>query len=327
MFDRKVSQRFRLAGVGLLVAMAAVATGMRAEASANPIASLSAELTAAATQSTIPSNVDPPLATWTQAGLQASFSYPSHCFADRSVTSVPVNSCWFGNRSARRTIVLLGDSQAYQWLPDFDVWGKAANWKVLVLDKASCRPWPSSRYLWSDHASTFPQCASFNAWADATINKLKPTAVVVSGMIGNLGYSTLESSSDIVRGMQQLKHALSPSRSRFIVLQNIPWFWGVPSSPSCLLLHPSHVDLCAQHRDIEVNQFNVNEVDMASAITQLTSLKIAAVVDVQDLVCAPTSCPMLSRSRLIYQDDAHITRQWALHVEPAFAELMATTLG
>jgi hypothetical protein len=226
--------------------------------------------------------------------------------------------------SAKRVVAVIGDSQAFQWLPALHVWGRRAHWKILVLTKASCRPWPSSAYFYL--GQPFPECPAFNSWADAELNVLKPKATFVSAELGQTSPSTLESQAQIVTGMRAVKSKLASSHTRLIMFQNIPWFWNLPASPQCLVANSAHVSTCALPRSKSVTGPNVIEEPMRDAVMEIGSERIAKILPVDDLVCGPVKCPMLSGPLLMYIDDAHLTRLWVNHVEPAMAEMLVNPM-
>ncbi len=65
--------------------------------------------------------------------------------------------------------MVTGDSQAWMWTPAFDKWGSASGWKVIVLTKGSCQPWPDPQQEFVD-GSTFPACATFQSKVTKYIN-------------------------------------------------------------------------------------------------------------------------------------------------------------
>jgi hypothetical protein len=307
-----------------------LSTGAGALNSHSAQSALTSELASASTQTTIPSDVQPPVSQWS-SGLQSYFSYLTTpkgraCFAMQDQTSLSTPACTWGDQKATRVAALIGDSQAFQWLPALDTWGQAARWKILVLAKATCRPWPSPTYLWSDHVTPYPQCPKFDVWVDRTLDRLKPKATFVAAEIGALSTTSVESRSQIVNGVAALKKALARSRTRLIMLQNTPWFWNAPASPGCLTNNPNDVSACAQPRSNSPSGPNVIEEPMRGAVAEIGSRGIAKILPVDSLVCAPVSCPTLSGPLLMYIDDAHLSNLWVNHVEPALAEMLVKPL-
>jgi hypothetical protein len=307
-----------------------LSTGAGALNARSAQSALTSELVAAGSQTTIPADVQPPVSQWSTS-LQPYFSYITTpkgraCFAMQGQTSLNAAACTWGDHKATRVAALIGDSQAYQWLPALDTWGQAAHWRILVLAKATCRPWPSSTYLWSDHATPYPQCSKFDGWVDKTLDRLKPKATFVAAEIGALSTTSVESRSQIVNGVAALRRALARSHTRLIMLQNTPWFWNAPASPGCLANNPSDVSACAEPRANSQGGPNVIEEPMRDAVAEIGSKGIAKILPVDNLVCGPASCPTLSGPLLMYIDDAHLSNLWVNHVEPAFAEMLVKPL-
>jgi peptidoglycan/LPS O-acetylase OafA/YrhL len=88
--------------------------------------------------------------------------------------------CEYGDLSSDETIVLYGDSHAAQWLPALDLIGKKRGVKVISLTKSSC---PSAEVI-KELSSQYDvdDCQAFRDSSVARINKLKPLAVILSGM-------------------------------------------------------------------------------------------------------------------------------------------------
>jgi hypothetical protein len=299
-------------------------------ASVDPIQQIQNELIAAKSQTTIPSNVDPPLASWS-SNVGKYFSYSSTskgrtCFADFSVVKVNLNKCVYGASATKRTIVLAGDSQAFQWLPALSKWAKLANYKVVVVTKVDCRIWPLSIYLLGDHTSPYPQCPIWRKWAIAQILALRPAAVVIAGETSVLSATQLESTSQIVSEVSVLAKELAPAKTHLIMMQNIPWFWGLPASPACLVIHLQSVNSCGQRRSQELNEWNVIQTGMYSAVIQAQSRGLTETLPVDNLVCSPDFCPTIAGSTLMYIDDAHLTRLWTLQVSAAYGEMLKPLL-
>jgi len=299
-------------------------------ASGTAVSAIQTELTASVTQNAIPPSIQPPISAW--SNLKTYFSYQNSaagakCLQAVEVVSFDLRTCTYGDVKAARVTYLIGDSQAYQWLPAVDAWGRSQKRKVIVLTKISCRPWPSATYLLWDHKSAYPQCRSFNTWVGTQVVKNRPGLVLFTGETGARSLTTLESTNDIVSAVTTLSHSLSAAKSRLVMIQNIPWFWGLPASPACLTSHLTQASICAQPRVAPPYTYSLLETYMTAAVSQIQANKIAFVLPVDDLMCSATMCPTVSRSILLYIDGSHITRAWAQHVTPAFSEMMNGLVG
>jgi peptidoglycan/LPS O-acetylase OafA/YrhL len=100
------------------------------------------------------------------------------CHIHRGQTISP--RCEYGDLTSEETIVLYGDSHAAQWLPALDIIGKKRGIKIVSLTKSAC---PSSEVV-KELSSQYDveDCQAFRNSSVARINKIKPLAVILTGM-------------------------------------------------------------------------------------------------------------------------------------------------
>ena len=88
--------------------------------------------------------------------------------------------CEYGDLTSDETIVLYGDSHAAQWFPALDLIGKRRGIKIVSLTKSAC---PSAEVI-KELSSQYDvkDCQAFRDSSVARINKIKPLAVILTGM-------------------------------------------------------------------------------------------------------------------------------------------------
>lgn len=88
--------------------------------------------------------------------------------------------CEYGDLTSDQTIVLYGDSHAAQWFPALDLLGKKRGIKIVSLTKSAC---PSAEVI-KELSSQYDvkDCQTFRDSSVARINKIKPLAVILTGM-------------------------------------------------------------------------------------------------------------------------------------------------
>jgi len=88
--------------------------------------------------------------------------------------------CEYGDTSSKETIVLYGDSHAAQWFPALDLIGKKRGIKIVSLTKSAC---PSAEVI-KELSSQYDvkDCQAFRDSSIARIKKIKPLAVILTGM-------------------------------------------------------------------------------------------------------------------------------------------------
>jgi peptidoglycan/LPS O-acetylase OafA/YrhL len=103
--------------------------------------------------------------------------YDDNCHVNNGETISP--ECTYGERGAKRKIVLFGDSHAAQWFPALEQLANENNFELISLTKSAC-PGPAVEKV---DSGEYKNSDCF-AWRDnslARIAKLKPYAVIFSG--------------------------------------------------------------------------------------------------------------------------------------------------
>ena len=103
--------------------------------------------------------------------------YDDSCHVNNGETVSP--ECTYGDRGAKRKIVLFGDSHAAQWFPALERLANENNFELISLTKSAC-PGPAVEKVDSGEYKN----ADCFAWRDNSLEriaKLKPYAVIFSG--------------------------------------------------------------------------------------------------------------------------------------------------
>lgn len=299
--------------VATSIAMSALAL-VAAPTSAGPapsLAGLEAALAAAPGEKVLPPTTDPPLQqAWTGVDT-AELDGQKGCgnVGGDSADIASEVPCTFGDRTATRAIVVVGDSMAGAWIPTFDVWGQAAHWKIVRLVKDGCPPWTTVV-----HGAN---CIAFRSFEVRTINALRPKAVFAVGL-QDRGQVTMETTRPAVvaASIEGFAEEVRPSRARVLVPENTPWFFGIGSPLQCLAANPTRVKVC--NRDARTK---VVESAMLQGIALAAAAHLVVDVPVDRLFCSATDCPVLVGDHLVYSDDHHFTMVWAVYISKACAAI------
>jgi peptidoglycan/LPS O-acetylase OafA/YrhL len=103
--------------------------------------------------------------------------YDDDCHVNNGETVSP--ECTYGERGAKRKIVLFGDSHAAQWFPALEQLANENNFELISLTKSAC-PGPAVEKV---DSGEYKNSDCF-AWRDNSLEriaKLKPYAVIFSG--------------------------------------------------------------------------------------------------------------------------------------------------
>jgi peptidoglycan/LPS O-acetylase OafA/YrhL len=103
--------------------------------------------------------------------------YDDNCHVNNGQTVSP--ECTYGDRGAKKKIVLFGDSHAAQWFPALERLANENNFELISLTKSAC-PGPAVEKVDSGEYKN----ADCSAWRDNSferISELNPYAVIFSG--------------------------------------------------------------------------------------------------------------------------------------------------
>jgi hypothetical protein len=312
-----------LLGLGSFVLTQSVANA----GTPTPLNKIQAELSASARLTSLPTHVIPPGNQWEDLwkndfGAIATGGERSTCWNyTQSSSSLP--TCVFGDPKATRTLVLTGDSQAYMWEPAFDEWGKSNSWRVIVLTKGACQPWPDSHQEFINN-SAFPTCGTFQTKVRKYINTTHPSLVVAAGLMPTVPNPSIPLA---ITDVANFVTSIAPSGARVLIVAPSPSFYtydsvahSTLSAPTCLTLHPQQLLDC---NGIPLRLLTNYFMDIAINKSPLPDK--SHLLNLTQLLCN-TKCPMIADGILIYIEPNHISYDWAVHVSSALGQILAPLL-
>jgi SGNH domain (fused to AT3 domains) len=231
------------------------------------------------------------------------------------VSTEDVPACTFGDKASATTIVLTGDSRAQMWFDALDIVAKAEKVKLVLLAKAGC-PAPLATYEEKNAAGitasiAWTACSDWHKFAIRTIDRLKPTVVLISAeqtlsLASPIHTATpAETQADMIAYLKTI-----PPTSKAVVLGGFPE--PGPLSPTlCLSREPSAIHSC----DFTPYSYVVanNAADRAAATAER-----AGFIDQTPWLCAAT-CPPIIDGIIPYTIDGY-------HLDTAYTEYLAGAL-
>ena len=291
-----------------------------------PLAQVKALLTNGVQATKSPGVMIPPVSSWASSSLQTG---PTNlCWTHvKSATTTP--ACVFGSTSSTKVVVLVGDSQLWMWVPGFDLWAKNKNLKLVVFAKGSCPPWIDSQQTYFDN-SPFPECRQYQKWANAAINALHPKLIIAAGLepMWPKSFCTQCTPTQIdaifKNDIQSFVNAVTPSHARIAMLAPSPSFYygaGI-QAPSCVAQNLNNLHACNAKKIAQLGSYK-----WSLSYSVLAIPKGIYWVDIQQLLCVNGICPMTAGPYLVYKDNDHITREWAIKSAPALTPLLAAAIA
>ena len=280
------------------------AKGARAPTAANrALPAVAAAVAAAKHGDRIPAALSPPIGSL----LDASYSWPSHCSAHDGETSS--NLCHLGLTSARRSMVVFGDSHAEMWMPAILTMAQRDGWSVIPLSKSAC-----TSQKWND-GHDWRECHDWYRWAVGQAQALRPDVMLVSGCCGWFQGDVAESAKT---AFFSLAAAMKPyTKSVVLVGDNV----GIGRQPlDCLLSRGATMAKCTTSWPSD--RFSLNH-DLAI----LSKKHGIGFVDTSGWFCSDNRCPMVVDNTIVYVDTAHITDDYAQALAGPFRAAFRTAVG
>jgi len=238
----------------------------------------------------------------------------------------PLASCSYGDLKSTKLMVLTGDSQSAMWAPGFDVVGKALGYRVVLLGKSACSAWYTD-VAWVD-GSSFPACALWRKNVATYINTIHPLFVFPVGAVGVMAKGNASvhggaTTAEIKVGGTDFISAVAPSKSRIVIISNIPWLasWVTPTAPNqCLLFHSKTPSACNVAKSAAIDS------QMFPALKEIATVNKLKFVDISQLSCTATTCVTAVGSHIVYLDGVHYQRDFVTYVATALQQLIQPAL-
>ncbi|GGR59946.1 peptidoglycan/LPS O-acetylase OafA/YrhL [Nocardioides luteus] len=237
-------------------------------------------------------------------------SYPD-CWANYGDTRV--SDCELGEKDAKKTVAVVGDSHAGMWLSAFDDLGRERGFRVVPVVKVGCAPYPVQH---RGKKMTQAECDEFRDWSADRLERLDPD-VIVSTARGQLfmpktweGMDRDEQWSEAVRSTAESYREIT---RRVVVLGDVP---PVDQAPADCLSDPdADQGSCLSDPDSRETSSN--------ALTEKALDGTGArYVDTQRFVCVEDRCPLVVGERVTYYDVSHLTESWVRHVAPRLGAIL-----
>lgn len=218
--------------------------------------------------------------------------------------------CVYGNPTAPKTVVVLGDSMAISYVPGIRAALEPQGYKVVLYTVQQC-PAETVTVLKGDK-SPHPMCDEFRQWALDSIKDLKPDLVVMTSNHGAPmadGAKGTALTAEWAAGARATFQTLSGSVRKMVLLTPPP---GGKSLDACAT-RASKPEDCVTGTDAD------DERTIAAIKTEATAAKVT-LVDATPWFCIAGRCPSFVGTTPVYADGGHLTAVYSTSLAPLMAE-------
>ncbi|MFZ4895667.1 acyltransferase family protein [Plantibacter sp. Mn2098] len=264
---------------------------------------------------------------------------PERCIAGTRDDSFDVCAYGAAQKDAVRTVALVGDSHAEQWLPAMSAVATAERWRVIVMTKSSC---PFSDAVRTEPGMSAAVQSTMNdscrRWNDETMRYLAAHREITTVLVAARGRNPVvpgpgETWRQTAEGAYLDRWAQVPSSVRHIVvLRDTPRM--TDSTLACVrdAAHPAADCARARRAALEDDP----QFDAALRATKATAVAPGKPVigtdrvtplDLSDLFCAAATCAPVVGGVLVYRDSHHLTWVYAATTAPTLANRLDAILS
>ena len=240
------------------------------------------------------------------------------CQVDHAATE-PV-ACTFGDPDGARTIALVGDSKAMQWLPALEAVAAERGWRIITWGKSACAFAAAPA---AEAGVAYPEC---DAWNEAVVRSLDqevPDVVVTSGVARSAWAGEATDRGLLVQGYAD--------RWRWLTDRGVPVV-VVGDSP----LSPDDLDICAARNPRELGRCTfaaqpavagsglpVQQDAVALVVADPSpEARAGSAVELLDLtpwICPGGQCPVVIGHVAVHRAGDHVTATYASTLAPQLA--------
>ncbi|WP_285248822.1 acyltransferase family protein [Pseudarthrobacter sp. efr-133-R2A-89] len=215
--------------------------------------------------------------------------------------------CVYGAPDSTRSMVVVGDSHAAQYVDPMVLAGKQAGWQIHAMVRNGC---PFSAVPPADETTVYSNCSAQNQVSLRRILDLRPDLVVIAGMVPR-GYEEAlhwrwDTPDALVKGYVDLMKPLRNEGLRVAVILDNPY--PAFSVPDCVQRRSPSAPECQVARA-------TGDDPLQRAADQVPGVEV---LDMSDYLCRQETCPAIIGNVLVYRDN-HLTNTFAKSLAPVLS--------
>ncbi|MCL3818335.1 SGNH hydrolase domain-containing protein [Aeromicrobium wangtongii] len=233
--------------------------------------------------------------------------------------------CAAGDRDARRTLMLVGDSKIAQWQTAFSHLGERAGWRVLSSTKKAC-PFTDAAITGGDKVRD--DCRQWGRYTMQDILRLRPDVVITSQRFDTalpVGTSHGEdrTTGAMVAGLRSFWKQIQQAGMPVVVMLDNP-FPSTHPVDECVAAHLDELSACAF-------ALAPGQQESAAPVLREAARGVPGVeiIDMTPTICPDDGmCPAVIGDVLVYRAGSHLTKTFTVSAERQLSrELAEATHG
>jgi peptidoglycan/LPS O-acetylase OafA/YrhL len=262
----------------------------------------------------------------TPLGAEGSTAYGAlhGCHVGYSATA-PAAGCVFGDASAARTVVLIGDSHAAQWFPALERLALHERFRLIAWTKSGCPLAPGVHLYLPAIGRDYTECLAWSASVLRQLHAMPRPSLVILGRTSTYLPQVLAPDGDQVSdeharelwgaGVASAVSSLERVADRVVVLRDTPHApWDVPA---CISWDPDSTARCNFPRARDGHSD-----DAEYAAERAAGVPRGAYSDPAPAVCPRATCKAVVDGVITYRDDNHLTAAFAAARWRQFAQAL-----
>jgi SGNH domain (fused to AT3 domains) len=253
----------------------------------------------------IPESLSPPL---------ADVPNVSYKCLDSLTSSSPQQVCSLGDVNSTKTVVLFGDSHAWQWTDGLDKVAAQRGWKLVTYAKGACPVEDATAAASAiDDSSTKQEdsdCAHWRSVVFSDLSRLRPALVILSSQT-----KVFETAKDMTTTINKLK----ADGAKVAWIEDTP-YPGL-NIPDCLSRYSAEVQKCA----FSLTK-GLDEPKVRNALNKAAALDGAVLIDPAPWLCTTKICPPIIGNTVVYFDNSHISGTYAARLTPELSAALASSM-
>ncbi|MGN6404889.1 acyltransferase family protein [Sinomonas sp.] len=238
------------------------------------------------------------------------YGLPAQCSADLHVPSTLTKNCSMdkAGSAASKTIVVVGDSHAEQWMSALEPVAQQHGWRVVALLLGGCIYTPSVQ-------TPNTACNSFNSQVSSYLASNPPTAVFMVGTVA----APSSSAETLTPGLDATVSSLTSKGVDVVAVRDNPRFTF--NMADCVVRNGAASSECSP----SLASVLAPQDPLAAFAAQHTDRFTA--IDMTDLICPDAVCAGVIGNTYVYLDDNHLTKTYAATMSAMLGERLLSGTG